>query len=348
MESFSNVHLGNNHDAAAVRPLKREDPAYSAMDPRGCKPRRGNPSVFQMVIIGLIIVLNISVISLAILAIQESREGGQKLKKREAVAPLCLPCQQVFGGTGREGKDKKGEEEEKGGWRRYRDGGQELCCPLHHRNLASAVGRIYDTVFEEKQKNAHEYFSRSPESYFQAFYSLPENTEQRVVFANQNKPSAHITAVEAFDANKYFTAKSNSSLQTVCDWPLRFEPYRSSTRGYVGRLTWGLTVPVSGLYRLHSMINLYFPFPQRSKKDEQTPQAVSVVHQLTRYLRAEGRTTVLSQRNTTISTDYRDGMTSFLMTVRELRVGDVISLSLSHSAAQALHRWHSQGLYLVQ
>eukprot|EP00745_Piridium_sociabile_P025144 TRINITY_DN39819_c2_g1_i3.p1 TRINITY_DN39819_c2_g1~~TRINITY_DN39819_c2_g1_i3.p1 ORF type:complete len:180 (+),score=31.26 TRINITY_DN39819_c2_g1_i3:59-598(+) len=177
-------------------------------------------------------------------------------------------------------------------------------------------------------------------------------------FANNNKPSAHVTGVQPYDATKYFSASSDNSsvtddiLQTVSDWPLRFEPYRSTTRGYVQRLTWGLMVPVTGLYRVHSTVNFYFSSysqdtRQRRPQDGQRP--FHVVHQLSRYRRATGDSSLLTQLNQTVCTGYTDGLTSFLVTVEQLEVGDVISVTLSHRAAMAMKdRWHSQGLFLLQ
>ena len=54
------------------------------------------------------------------------------------MAPLHLPCEQVL--------EKEGEEEGEGegGWRRFEndDSGQDLCWPLDHRRLATAVGQV--------------------------------------------------------------------------------------------------------------------------------------------------------------------------------------------------------------
>ncbi|XP_076453987.1 uncharacterized protein LOC143289056 [Babylonia areolata] len=287
----------------------------------------------------ILLVFNVVVISLAVRSIPRERSKQcQKGRAKNVVAPLCVPCENEW-------------TEEEGGWRRYMDEGQSLCCPLRHDNLASAVGQIYYTVLQEKQQH----FEISQGSaFFSAFYKKPGNTAQQVVFANNNKPSAHVTGIQRFDASECYKTENTSSsdtrdLQTMCDWPLRFEPYRSATRGYVQRLTWGLVVPVSGVYRVHSTINFLF-YPQTTKmRLPKGEKPIRVVHQLARYRRAEGGSSVLAERNQTLSGRHTDGHTSFLLSVHQLTVGDVVSISLSHRAAMAVQdRWHSQGLFLLR
>ena len=78
-------------------------------------------------------------------------------------------------------------------------------------------------------------------------------------------------------------------------------------------------------------------------------EEIPVIHQLSRYHAKNGKVTVLTERNQTITGSYCDGLTSFLVTLAQLDVGDVISVDVSYRSASAmLDPWHSEGLFLVR
>ncbi|KAK7090388.1 uncharacterized protein [Littorina saxatilis] len=295
--------------------------------------------------IAFLVFSNLVVIGVSIKAIntreteEEERggEGGEDGQEecpqhRLVVAPLCVPCE--------EGKD---EGEEEGGWRRIRDdeSDEDMCCPLDHRQLASAVHEIYKTVVRIKEK---EILLQPPKAY--SFFDEPSNTHETLLYTNRYKPSGHVTGVQRFDAEKFYV---HEETQVICDWPMRVEPYLSVTTGYIQRLSWGLVVPTTGLYRVQASANFYFRYPQERKNDLQRRDRIPVIHQITRYQARDGSVSVLAQRNHTISSAHCDGLTSFLVATADLVIGDVISVNVSHESAMAMQdRWHTEGLFLIQ
>ncbi|KAK7090387.1 uncharacterized protein [Littorina saxatilis] len=301
-----------------------------------------------LLFIGLLVVANFVVIGVSINAIitrgvEEEGRGGEKDGGGKegcghhgaVVAPLCVPCE--------EGMEGEGE----GGWRRYtEEGGQDMCCPLDHGLVASAVHQIYETVRKIKEID----ILQQPPQPYSPFFSEPTTSDETLLFANRYKPSGHMTGVQRFDATRYYesSTKCANETQIIGDWPLRVEPYRSMTAGYVQRLSWGLMVPASGLYRVHTSVNFYFSYPQQ-RKDNEKRKAIPVVHQIARYRARDGSTTVLADRNHTIDSTHCDGLTSFLVAVADLEIGDVISVNVSHESAMAMQdRWHTEGLFLIQ
>lgn len=102
------------------------------------KPRTTRFDFCFKVFIAILVLLNVVVIGLSIRSMTAGRgaEECQVGRGRKVVAPLHLPCEQVL--------EKEGEEkgEEEGGWRRFKNGDSDLCWPLDHRRLATAVGQV--------------------------------------------------------------------------------------------------------------------------------------------------------------------------------------------------------------
>ena len=78
-------------------------------------------------------------------------------------------------------------------------------------------------------------------------------------------------------------------------------------------------------------------------------EEIPVIHQISRYRANYGGMSLLAERSHAVSGSYCDGLTSFIVTLGRLDIGDVISVNVSHRSAMAMYdRWHTEGLFLEQ
>ncbi|KAK7483152.1 hypothetical protein BaRGS_00025556, partial [Batillaria attramentaria] len=200
-------------------------------------------------LLGVFVVMNITVITFALLELimTAGRLGKNCQSENRPVSPLCVLCEDAG--------------EFAGQMRRYSGGRGDVCCPLDHQQTAEVMDKIYQNARDEKQEE----FLRQPQPQYSSFVMLPEpeGVGETLWHANRAKPSGHVTGIHKMNAEEFYALDQDdkvADLQVVGDWPLRVEPYRTVSTGYVQRLTWGLSVPASGLYRVHTSVNFYFRY----------------------------------------------------------------------------------------
>lgn len=300
--------------------------------------------------ISVLIIINVAVIAASIAFLvktsshTENDECPSKSAHKEPVSALCVECEDAGEMAGKMKRYAADQEQH-----------QDMCCPMNYQQTAALVEKIYKDVRQEKQE---EFLLREPEephaSPLLLFSVETSDVGDTLWNANRWKPAGHVTGLDQTKTadDGYYTLEQTDQgppVQVVENWLVRTEPYRSMSSGYVQRLTWGISVPATGLFRVHSSVNFYFGADNVKTQTNTSSSSVAVVHQLQRYSVSSSNYTVLADTNNTISTTYRDGVSSFLVTLARLEVGDVIVVSVSHPVAMGMQeRWHSEGLVFVE